>query len=207
MKMKIPTRDQATLMLAEAEQLFPGAWAAHSRNAAAAAGLIAARCAGLDHECAYILALLHDIGRRYGAYDLRHGLDGYNYLMSLGFEDGARICITHSYPLQDIRTNGENWDGTAEELTWLTEYLGAVTYSKYDRLVQLCDVLALPEGYCLIEKRMVDFCIRRGVNDYTVQKWKAFFQIAEEFNQLSGGNIYTYLPGVVENTFGFSPAG
>lgn len=205
--MKIPTCEQAASMLAEAEQLNPGAWAEHSRFAAKAARSIAEHCPGLDAECAYTLALLHDIGRRYGVSDLRHGLDGYNYLMGLGYDDAARICITHSYPLQDIRTNGENWDGTAEELNWLTIYLESVTYTKYDRLVQLCDGLALPEGYCLMEKRMVDVCIRRGVNDYTVEKWKAFFQIVQEFNQLSCGNIYTYLPGVVENTFGFSPAG
>ena len=29
-------------------------------------------------------------------------------------------------------------------------------YDDYDRLVQLCDALALPSGFCLLEKRFVD---------------------------------------------------
>lgn len=45
----------------------------------------------------------------------------------------------------------------------------------------LCDCLALPTGFCLIEKRLVDIALRHGFNDYTLEKWRAFFAIRARF--------------------------
>lgn len=70
-------------------------------------------------------------------------------------------------------------------------------------LIQLCDALALPGGFCLIEKRLVDVALRHGTNPYTIPKWKAFLEIQREFEETIGGSIYALLPGVIENTFGF----
>ena len=69
-----PTKEEAEALLAEAESCNPGPWGNHSRTAAHCAEAIAKR-AGMDAERAYVLGLLHDIGRmtdvknRYGAYD------------------------------------------------------------------------------------------------------------------------------------------
>jgi HD superfamily phosphohydrolase YqeK len=60
----VPTREWAEKLLAESAVLNPGPWEMHSRHVALGAELIAARCSGLDPERAYILGLLHDIGRR-----------------------------------------------------------------------------------------------------------------------------------------------
>ncbi len=64
--MTIPTLTQAQTLLAEAETRNPGPWVAHSINVARAAQLIAERHPDLDPDRAYILGLLHDIGRREG---------------------------------------------------------------------------------------------------------------------------------------------
>jgi len=65
----------------------------------------------------------------------------------------------------------------------------------------LCDALALPNGFGLIEKRMVDVALRHGVNEYIISKWKATFEIQQHFEKVIGKSIYSLLPGVVENTF------
>ena len=70
--MRIPDRYQAELWLQEAGELNPGPWVAHSRYVAEAARNIAARLPTLDVEAAYVLGLLHDIGRRAGVTGMRH---------------------------------------------------------------------------------------------------------------------------------------
>ena len=80
----IPTRTQAERLLREAEQCNPGPWGNHSRIAAHCAEKIAGLCEGLDAEKAYVLGLLHDIGRKFGVRHLGHVSDGYTYMMSLG---------------------------------------------------------------------------------------------------------------------------
>lgn len=72
-------------------------------------------------------------------------------------------------------------------------------------LTRLCDAIALPTGYCLIEKRLTDVALRHGVNDFSVPRWKAFINIQKDFEGVIGQSIYKVLPGVVENTFGFNP--
>lgn len=199
---QVPTLEEAVCLMSEAERFNPGPWVRHSLLTAQAAELIAAAHPALDPSLAYRLAYLHDIGRRAGVTDLRHTLDGYRYLNDLGFADAARICLTHTFPVQNVQAGSGVWDCSPQELEFVREYLAGIEYTPYDRLVQLCDSLALPSGFCLIEKRLVDVALRHGVNDLAVEKWKAYFQIQREFECEIGGSIYTLLPGVVANTFG-----
>lgn len=203
----LPSLEQAAALLAEAEQRNPGPWVQHSFHVAEAARLIAGRVktdplSSLDPERAYIFGLLHDIGRREGVTDMRHALDGYTYLMGLGYPAAAQICMTHSSPIQTIYAGAGTWDCSAEERETAERLLAGIEYTGYDRLIQLCDSLALPSGYCLIEKRLVDVALRHGFNPYTLEKWKAFLRIQREFEQAIGGSIYALLPGVIDNTFG-----
>lgn len=66
-------------------------------------------------------------------------------------------------------------------------------YDDYDKLIQLCDALSFPDGPVYIEKRLVDVVMRRGFNDLTVQKWKAFFELKEYFDSKTGTDIYKLL--------------
>jgi hypothetical protein len=202
--MKIPTRAEADCLMTEAEHKTPGPWVKHALFAAQAAELISARHPRLDAETAYVLGYLHDIGRQEGVTDMRHVIDGYTFLSALGYEDAARICLTHSFPVQDVQAHSGEWDCTEEELQFVKDYLAKVEYDEYDRLIQLCDALASHTGFWLIEKRLVDVAIRRGTNSMTIFKWKAFLGLQKEFEKEIGLSIYKLLPGVVENTFGFS---
>ncbi len=199
--MKIPDLELAEAMLSEAEKMNPGVWIKHSQFAAQAARNIAQKLPGLDPEPAYILGLLHDIGRRAGVTDLRHIFDGYRYMQEAGFEDVARICLTHSFPAQNLGVVAGQWDCTPDEFNFIKNYLEKVEYNAYDKLIQLCDALTNGTGFCLIEKRLIDVAVRRGINDFTLLKWRATFQIQRDFETVIGKSIYNFLPGVIENTF------
>ncbi len=201
--MSIPSRNQAEKYLQEAQRLNPGVWVDHSRYAGQAAELIARRVPGMDPQRAYIVGLLHDIGRRAGVCDLLHVIHGYQFLLSEGFPQAARICLTHSYLLKDAYKGRINWDGSEQQLRWLQNYLDAITYDEYDCLIQLCDGLASPTGFWLIEKRLVDVALRRGISEYSALCWKKMLDLKEMFEEKVGGSIYALLPGVIENTFGW----
>lgn len=98
----LPTRERAEELLSEAEQCNPGPWGDHSRTAAHCAERIAQACGDLDPDKAYILGLLHDIGRKFGVRHPGHVSDGYSYMMSLGYEEAARVCLTHSFHNQTL---------------------------------------------------------------------------------------------------------
>lgn len=206
----VPTLEEANQLMRDAETLNPGPWVQHSLLVGQAAQSIAQKLVEKDNplypqlspETAYIFGCLHDIGRRAGISDLRHTLDGYLYLRGLGFSAAAQVCLTHSFPVQDIRAGSGHWDCSAQELAFVKAALSATTYTIHDRLIQLCDALALPTGFCLIEKRLIDVALRHGVNDFSVRKWQAFLDIQKEFEQTIQGSIYSLLPDVETHTFG-----
>lgn len=194
--------EAARAALAEAESRNPGPWGEHSRFVALACGNIAEKCAGLDKELAYTYGLLHDIGRREGVTSERHLLDGYRYCMSRGWEKAAQICITHAFMIPDISTAIGTFDMNPAEKDFLAEFVQNARYDDYDRLVQLCDALALPSGFCFLEKRFVDVALRYGLHPATLDRWRAVLDIKAYFDRLVGGSVYALLPGIVENSLG-----
>jgi hypothetical protein len=199
----VPSIEEAKLILSEGSKLNPGPWVEHSLFVGKAAELIAKEDKELDGNVALVLGMLHDIGRRYGVTSMRHSIDGYKYLMEKGYDLSARICITHSFPYKNIDAIFGKWDCSDMEYKFVKEYLNNIDISAYDKLIQLCDALALPTGYCLMEKRMLDVAMRHGVNEYTIEKWKTTFDIQNFFEERIGKSIYSCLPNVVENTFKF----
>lgn len=186
-----------------------GRWGDHCRSAARIARSIATAARGmeLDPDVAYVLGLLHDIGRRSGSHGMSHAPDGYAYLCSLGYEDAARICLTHSFPapLKHVRYALGEWHCSESEVQRVQTFLDGVKYTAYDRLIQLCDALALPEGPVLMEKRLMDVTLRHGLVPgdpaWTLEKWRAFFGLKDEFDAAVGSSIYDLLPDVMGNTF------
>jgi hypothetical protein len=197
----IPSSAKAKQLLSEASKLNPGPWVKHSEFVALAAKNIAHECQDLNENTAYVLGLLHDIGRRYGFSHIKHILDGYNFLIDLGYPFAAQIALTHSFPNKNIKSCFGKVDCSAKELVFLREFLKEVKYTAYDELIQLCDALALPSGFSLLEKRMVDVFLRHGPCEFMQEKWLKTFEIKTKFEKKMAMNIYDLLPGVKENTF------
>ncbi len=191
--MKVPDIENAVKILKEAEKLSPGAWVEHNKTAGMCARTIASKCNDLDEDIAYVLGLLHDIGRRDGVMDMRHILSGYNFMISQGYDDSARICLTHSFPYKNVGAyNGEN-DCSSYETDFIQSFISNIEYNDYDRLIQLCDAISFPTGPTYIEKRLVDVVLRRGFNELTIPKWKSLFEIKHYFDNKINGDIYELL--------------
>jgi len=192
---------EAELLLREAEEKNPGPWVAHSEYVAKAAQNIANKCPELDSQTAYVFGLLHDIGRREGKTHLHHIINGYHFLRELGHEDIARISLTHSFAIPDLDAYVGEHDCNPEDISFITDFLSTNKPTDYELLIQLCDGIALPSGFCLMEKRMIYVAMRLGINEKTIPSWRERYKIKEYFEGIIGCSIYQLLPGIIENTF------
>ena len=184
----LPSRDEAERLLQDALICNPGPWGDHSRIAAHCAQKIAAVCAGLDANKAYILGLLHDIGRKFGVRHLGHVSDGYLYMRSMGYDEVAKICLTHSFHDKTTDLYIGQFDTTEEELQMIQAVLKETVFDDYDRLIQLCDALAGSSCVMDIEARMNDVKCRYGF--YPQKKWDLNVQLKEYFEEKTGQDLY-----------------
>lgn len=189
------TRERAERELEFAGTMNPGAWTAHSRFCAIACEKIAEKLPHLNAETAYILGLMHDIGRREGISQEKHLLDGYRYCMRFGWTQAAKICISHAFMIPDITMGVGKLDIPGEDVAFLKNFLGNVKYDDYDRLIQLCDGLALPSGFCFLETRIIDVALRYGVPACSLPRWQKLFEIKAYFERIIGTSVYNLLPG------------
>lgn len=183
-----PTREEAERLLKEAVPHNPGPWEGHSRVAAHCAEKIAEACDGLDPEKAYVMGLLHDIGRRFGVRHLGHVSDGFSYMMSLGYDEVARICLTHSFHTLKLEDYVGRQDVSEEEMAFILSELTKVQLDDYDMLIQLCDTLAGGDRVMDMEDRMDDVMRRYG--SYPQEKREAKRQIRKYFEEWAGRDIY-----------------
>lgn len=188
MRNDYPGRAVAERILTEAEPLNPGPWVAHSQNAAYCAEAIASR-SGMDPEKAYVLGLLHDIGRRAGIGQLKHVYFGWKDMNDLGYPDVARVCLTHSYNAHCFSDDLAICDITPEQTDELRKALDTCVYDDYDRLIQLCDSIADANGVVDNQERMTD--IKNRYSSYSQAKWDKNLELLEYFQNKVGCDIYT----------------
>ncbi len=191
-----PSKEKAIYELEMAVQMNPGPWKNHSCNVARAAEIIATHCKCLDREKAFICGLLHDIGRRTGIAAVRHIIDGYDYAISQGWDEVARVCLTHSFPVKDIEADIGKKDITKEQYDFIKNYLNSLEYDDYDKLIILCDALADANGFCILEKRFIDTTRRYGIYSFSVDRWNKTYEYKEYFEKMIDKPIYTLLPGI-----------
>lgn len=191
-----PTVEAALKELEIASTMNPGAWIDHSMNVGEAARKIASKCDGLDPNKAYVLGLLHDIGRRSGVMYTRHIIEGYDYTSSKGWDDVAKVCLTHSFPIKDITLDIGKKDISQEQYDFINNFLQNIEYDDYDKLIILCDALADANGFCILEKRFVDTTIRYGFFPFTVDRWNKTFEYKNYFDKQIDMSIYNVLPGI-----------
>ena len=142
----------------------------------------------MDAEKAYVLGLLHDIGRKFGVRHLGHVSDGYRFMMSLGYDEAAKICLTHSFNNHTVDEYIGKLDVSGEEMEMIKTELARTVYDDYDRLIQLCDSLAGAEGVLDIEDRMNDVKKRYGF--YPQKKWDSNMRLKRYFEEKMKKDIY-----------------
>ena len=194
----LPTEKEALNELEIAGKLNPGPWVKHSMNAGLAARNIAEKLPGMDSDKAYILGLLHDIGRRVGVVDIpTHVYEGYKYCMSKGWDEAAKICMTHSYLLMKDEFC---YEPKTEQEKAIKSFIMGCKADDYDRLIQLCDSLAVDYGFVILEKRFVDVTRRYGIMEGYIKGWEVAFAIKEDFENRMGCSIYDVLPDIGKTT-------
>lgn len=178
----------AKMLLQEAAACNPGPWESHSKYVAISAQRIAEECDEIDPEKAYILGLLHDIGRRFGVSHLAHVYDGYHYLKALGFDEPARIALTHSFNLGKIEDYIGRFDISDEKQSELVTLLSETKWNDYDYLIQLCDAIATADGIVSLEERMNDVKSRYGY--YPQEKWNRNMELKRYFEDKMQKSLY-----------------
>lgn len=113
-------------------------------------------------------------------------------MMSLGYDEVAKICLTHSFNNQTTKEYIGKFDVSDEELNLIKNTLAKVDMSDYDRLIQLCDSLAGSEGVLDIEDRMGDVKQRYGY--YPQEKWDSNIRLKKYFEKKAGKDIYEIHP-------------
>ncbi len=83
--------------------------------------------------------------------------------------------------IQDIATSIGVFDVSDEDYLFMKEFVANAVYDDYDHLVQLCDALAMPTGFCLLEKRFVDVTIRYGVHTATNRQVEKDYETSNGF--------------------------
>lgn len=53
----------------------------------------------------------------------------------------------------------------------------------------------------LEEVKMIDVVMRYGFNEFTLEKWKATFELQRYFEERIGTSIYSILPNIKRNNF------
>ena len=194
----LPTIEEAKKELHVAREMNPGPWVDHSINVGIAARNIAAKVPNLDENKANIVGMLHDIGRRAGIVNIpKHVYEGYKYSLEKGWDEVAKICMTHSYPLMKDEFN---YVPVTEEEIAIKEYLSQCEEDDYDRLIQICDALATDYGFVILEKRFVDVTRRYGIMETYIRGWDITFQNKEYFEEKMGCSIYYVFPDIGKTT-------
>ena len=109
-------------------------------------------------------------------------------MMELGYDEAAKICLTHSFNNQTVDQYIGKFDVSDEELHLIQTTLKEVEMDDYDRLIQLCDALAGADGVLDIEERMLDVKNRYGF--YPQEKWDSNVYLKQYFEKKTGRDIY-----------------
>ncbi len=186
---ELPNIGEAEKLLAWALSKNPGQWGAHSRTVARAARTIALACRMNAQRCE-VLGLLHDIGRYVGKVAFTHVVAGYDLMMLKGYPSAAKVCLTHSFPLQDIAAYNGQIDCAPQDFVRVKGLLAEVEYDDEMRLIQLCDAISLPTGVTIMETRLLEVGLRHGLSQITARKWQTFMELKALFDRRCGQNIY-----------------
>ena len=167
-----------------------GISAKHYKNVAYIASSIAKK-SNLDSEKAYILGLLHD----YGEYiedtikGTFHGTSGYDEMMKKGYDEVAKICLTHSFFDQNINPNDYSYNPS--EILRAGNIIKTLNFDDYDKLIQLSDLMGAGDCITNIEDRLNKLAVKYNIRkELMINKIKKANALKEYFDKKCDCNIY-----------------
>lgn len=131
---------------------------------------------GLDADRAMAIGTLHDYGRRADG-TLGHVLRGFELLSDAGWMQESLGCLTHSFlgggrcASNEVAESGFYVD-EAGSPCWesdairdhITEFLSVYSYTDYDRILNLADLMATSYGIVSPAERIRDIATRRTID-------------------------------------------
>ena len=168
----------------------------HEVAVGACASVLAAAC-GLDVMKAGVMGYCHDIGKIISDEKRDktfHGLTGYYYFKSVGEDELAQICLTHSFSDFDFKSE-EYASYGLENIDKTKNILKTIETNDSDKIIQLADLLVHFNGekilYENIKDRM-DYIEKKYhvKHIYIRKKYKGAIKIKRYLEQKYNCNVY-----------------
>ncbi len=168
-------------------------WVKHCIYVGIGAGRIASRL-GLDSDYAQALGYVHDIGRKISHPN--HTIAGYKYMISEGYPEEARSCITHSFIDNNIYYTAGGIPEPQDRFDYMNSFLQSTELTIYDNIVQMCDLFCLETGFTTIERRLLDITIRKGVFDNSLLHLEKTMELRARLEEMMGCSLYELFPEI-----------
>lgn len=167
----------------------------HCRVTAKAVKLMASRFDNLDLDKIEVMGLLHDVGKyqRENIVKRNHGISGYEFMMQEGYPEIARICLTHLFPAKHFSAASYDFMfGKEDDINFTRDYLEVAEYTHYDELIQLADIMSMPQGFVTIEQRYNDI-LERYKRDDMLENLPIYINLKEKIDKHIGEDVYNIL--------------
>ncbi len=167
---------------------------AHSRLSAKIGEVIAKKTKYLEWRKAYVMGLLHDCGRIIDEWNehIFHGIVGYKYMQSLGYDEIAQVCLTHSFYTPDFKD--EDYPHYKDYLSESREIMKNFEYNDYDKLIAMVDMLNDRGRICSFEERLADIAKRYRTTPESQEHIKAqLYDLKTFFDEKCQNDIYKIL--------------
>lgn len=179
----------------EEDSVAPSLLRQHSLLVATCAEILATKIPNMDSKKAYALGLLHDYGKVVDekANKLFHGLCGYKIMNKIGYDEVAKICLTHTFIEKDFDAD-DYISYPKSEVKECKKLLAKIEYDEYDRLVQLSDMMVTVVGFKTLKERMRFIRDKYKLCNLTMKKkYRTVLKLKEHFDKLCGCDIYKLL--------------
>lgn len=168
-------------------------WVKHCIYVGLGAGRIAAKL-GLDSDYAQALGYVHDIGRKISHPN--HTIAGYKYMISEGYSEEARSCLTHSFIDNNIYYTAGGIPEGQDRFDYMNSFLQSTELTIYDNIVQMCDLFCLETGFTTIERRLLDITVRKGVFDNSELHLEKTMELRSRLEEMMGCSLYELFPEI-----------
>lgn len=210
----LPTDEQVEHLFTEVKQLCAKnnitlGWIDHSVFVSNIASILASKL-NLDERLARLGGLLHDIGRGLQPHNQIgwnfHEIAGYKFLLSKGYTELARFCITHGFiKVSSIQYDDNHFRGIDKpDIDLYTNFVNTVEINEYDKIIQLADSIAVRDGYVTLEQRTIDLIHRYPQNkEGWILALDEALQLKKYFDEKLGCSVYNVIPQFFEYSLNF----